>query len=66
MQANDGFIPGDFQCEVCGQVDLVPSKIILECNYGSQYDGDKLTLEVCGRCMDKIMGFVLGSFLRAN
>lgn len=43
-----------FVCEVCGNTDLVPSNIILECNYGSAYDGERITLAICGNCADRL------------
>ena len=46
--------PEDFHCELCGAEDLVPSRIMLELNYGSRYDGDRLTLEICGNCADRL------------
>lgn len=47
--------PKDFHCELCGAEDLVPSVIKLELNYGSKFDGDRLTLELCGNCADRSM-----------
>lgn len=44
----------DFICEICGQLDLIASTIILEANYGSVNDGERLELNVCGDCIDKI------------
>lgn len=44
----------DFHCELCGAKDLVPSIITLELNYGSRYDGDRLTLELCSDCADRL------------
>lgn len=46
---NTGFI-----CEMCGQPDMVASKVILEANYGSVNDGERVTLAVCGNCIDKL------------
>lgn len=41
-----------FYCDICDQSDLVPSVVTLEANYGSKYDGERVTLMVCGDCMD--------------
>lgn len=42
-----------FECDICGEYDIYgPSKITLEANYGSKHDGDLVTLNVCGDCMD--------------
>ncbi len=43
-----------FICEICGQADLIASSIILEANYGSINDGERLEINVCGDCIDKI------------
>lgn len=43
---------GSFYCDICGQHDLVPSTITLAANYGSTRDGERVTLMVCGDCMD--------------
>lgn len=51
--------PADFYCDICGEEDLIPSRIIIECNYGSIYDGECLTLEVCGDCIDKIYNNII-------
>ena len=44
-----------FDCDICDQPDLVPSTITLEANYGSKHDGTRVTLNVCGDCMDWII-----------
>ena len=51
---------GDFihSCECCGKDNLVASQIILKFNYGSQYDGEVLTLNICGECVDKIYNLI--------
>ena len=43
---------GVFYCDICDQSDLVPSAVTLEANYGSKYDGERVTLWVCGDCID--------------
>ena len=50
---NTGFI-----CEICGQPDIVASKIILQANYGSANDGERVTLDVCGNCIDKLFAVI--------
>lgn len=49
--SNGDFIHG---CEWCGKDALVASEITLKFNYGSKYDGEMLTLNICGDCADKI------------
>ena len=46
---------GDFICEICGKPDMIASRIRIEANYGSVYDGMRLTLNVCGDCVDRII-----------
>lgn len=46
---------GDFVCEVCGQSDLVPSTVTIQANYGSQHDGETVTVQLCGDCVDKLL-----------
>lgn len=53
-----GIGQGDFKCPVCGNCDLTSSTITLQANYGSIYDGERVTLHVCGECFDKLLGFV--------
>ncbi len=43
---------GGFYCDICDQHDLAPSTITLAANYGSTHDGERVTLMVCGDCMD--------------
>ena len=47
---------GDFihSCECCGKDDLVASEITLKFNYGSKYDGESITLNICGDCADRV------------
>lgn len=50
----------NFTCDICGRYcgagDDVPSIVTMTANYGSaEHDGDKLTLEVCGACIDWMM-----------
>lgn len=44
----------DFICGICGQPDMLASKVILEANYGSANDSERVTLDVCGNCIDKL------------
>lgn len=50
---NTGFI-----CEMCGQPDIVASKVIIEANYGSVNDGERVTLEVCSDCIDWLFSVI--------
>ena len=50
---------GNFICEICGKPDMVASRIRLEANYGSVNDGTRLTLNVCGDCIDKIISKIM-------
>lgn len=43
-----------FICHLCHGSDYVPSEIILRANYGSIYDGERMTIKLCGDCFDKI------------
>lgn len=58
-KSNTCFI--DDRCEVCGRADMsCLSKLILNAGYGSvKYDGEILTLNVCGDCIDEAFDFVL-------
>lgn len=53
--SNGDFIHG---CECCGNDALVASEITLKFNYGSKYDGEVLTLNICGDCADKIYSLI--------
>ena len=48
-------------CDVCGRMRrYCLSELILVAGYGSKkYDGEHLTLNVCGDCIDKAFDFVL-------
>lgn len=46
-----------FVCDLCGRFrgdgDDVPSTVAMTANYGStEHDGDKVTLRLCGSCID--------------
>lgn len=50
----------DFVCDICGKFcgdsDDVPSIVTMEAAYGSkQFDGSKVTLKLCGICIDWLM-----------
>lgn len=49
----------NFVCEICGQPDMIASRLILEANYGSVNDGERITLDVCGGCIDRLFAVVL-------
>lgn len=44
----------EFICEVCGEYDVAPSKLVLEAGYGSRYEGSRATLHVCANCIDHL------------
>lgn len=46
-------------CEVCGQEDLCLSTIQLRANYGSIHDSERITLHVCGDCIDRLFALLL-------
>lgn len=48
----------DFICEICGKSDMVASKVILDANYGSANDGERVTLDVCGNCIDWLFSVI--------
>ena len=48
----------DFICEICGRPDIIASKMILQANYGSANDGERVTLDVCGNCIDKLFAII--------
>ncbi len=44
-------------CDICGgtdAVDTVLSSINLVLGFGSIYDGERVSLDICGECADKI------------
>ncbi len=41
-------------CDICGKSELVLSSLKLSCRYGSKYDGEELTLNICVNCADKL------------
>lgn len=47
-----------FICGICCQPDMVASKVILEANYGSTNDGERVTLDVCCSCIDKLFAVI--------
>ena len=48
----------DFICGICGQPDMVASKVILEANYGSANGGERVTLDVCSNCIDRLFAVI--------
>lgn len=53
----------NFTCDLCGRFrgdgDDTPSTVVMTANYGSaEHDGDRLTLRVCGSCIDLWMSSV--------
>lgn len=58
---NNGFI--NKTCEICGQDCLVASKVTFEANYGSVNDGERISLDVCGCCIDKLFSIVQNNIL---
>ncbi len=45
----------NFICPCCGQEDFTPSVIIMQGNYGSTHDTERVTVKVCGDCYDRII-----------
>lgn len=45
-------------CELCGENDTALSEIRLTCNYGSQNNGEQITLDICGDCADEIYNYL--------
>lgn len=55
-QQNERFINGC--CEICGG-SWALSELHIICGYGSMYDGEKLSLSVCGECIDRIYNDII-------
>ncbi len=51
-------MPDMFICPVCGEGNYSPSIITLQANYGSIHDGERVTIELCGGCFDKLLSAV--------
>lgn len=43
----------NFYCDICGKVDMVPSRLELVASYGSIHDGKRIGLKLCGDCADQ-------------
>lgn len=41
-------------CDICGQEFLCPSVVTLDACYGSIHDGERLRLELCEECFDRL------------
>ena len=41
-----------FICAICGGQFNFLSTIIMQANYGSAYDGDRIEIPLCGDCFD--------------
>lgn len=53
----------NFTCDLCGRFrgdgDDTPSTVVMTANYGSKrFDGSRLSLKLCGDCVDWMMGSV--------
>ena len=45
-----------FHCDLCGKHEVYgPCSLTLTFGYGSEYDGERLTLDLCAECADRIM-----------
>lgn len=63
MKANSNFVCmeppnediGINVCDLCGREVLCQSMVVLQANFGSPYDGESYTLDVCGDCMDGLI-----------
>ena len=49
----------DFVCTMCHNDAVHPSKVMLQCNYGSRNAGKTVTVEICDKCADKLYEKVL-------
>lgn len=49
----------DCTCDICGKEDYFLSSVVLNANYGSEHDGERLTIALCGNCFDKLFDLVL-------
>lgn len=59
MERNRSFI-NDI-CSICGGVDIdnkVLSTITISCGYGSEYDGENNTVNICGKCADRLLKII--------
>ena len=45
----------DYICEVCSRKMLVPSQIKLYAGYGSIYDGESVSLNLCPACFEAVI-----------
>ena len=43
-----------FMCPCCGVEDYTPSTLIMQGNYGSTHDTERVTVKICGECFDKV------------
>ncbi len=59
MQSKSSFMPT--KCRICGRADVAEwalSSIGLKLGYGSSYDGESVTLCICGKCADRLYRFI--------
>ena len=56
MEANGSFIEdwAGFNCNLCGRYDREPSRVVFAFSHGSRYDGDRMVLQLCGECADRL------------
>lgn len=54
------------KCEMCGKQELSLSTLRLICGYCSQHDGERIVLNICGDCADKIYGLIKKGGLSNN
>lgn len=44
-----------FVCPMCGEQYYMPSMIVLCPDFGSAHDGERISIQICGACMDKLI-----------
>lgn len=49
-KSNDGFI-----CPICGKERYCISTATFRCGYGSIYDGEVISVKLCGDCVDSLI-----------
>lgn len=57
-QQNMSFMNAPEYCEICGSRDDPFSEVRLTFGYGSINDGERVTLNVCGDCIDKLYDII--------
>lgn len=59
MEQNDSFIQQGFKCRFCGKRnDATEYTMKIVGGYDSPHDTESVTLEVCGKCLEKMLAAV--------